>query len=612
MSDPLTIAGLCLGGYRSFGLERQFMGPFGKVNLFAGPNNSGKSNILRFLYRHLPRVFRPESGFAFEQIDRPLLAEPTPLVCGLALDGQSQEVDEILSRISEPRALAARHLLQSERIFRDGLTWFIREASDLNQRPKDVLDSKAIYDDLERTPLSHGGFVAPQLRYLRNELLSQQVQGGTGFEDIPVLLNRFSPFRSGPPSIELIDAFRRVTGGDEGKFDHSGLNLIRRLAELQNPDHHQQERKQRFASIERFLQDVMERPLARLEIPYLRNHILVHSDGKTLPLDSLGTGIHEVVILAAAATVLTKTVVCIEEPEVHLHPVYQRKLVQYLQDQTDNQYFIATHSPHLLDMRCGNVFQVAIEDGWTKVRCVDSSGSRWDICRALGARPSDVVQANCLIWVEGPSDRIYLNHWLHSLDSELVEGVHYSIVYYGGKVLTHFSADDPEFTDLVSLLAVNRNPVLIADSDKSSESDSYGETKARIEEELNGRGLFWITAGREIENYISPVVLSAAIKAVNPSATIPSMKKPFGDWLPKKINKVKLAKEVVSHSAADPTQLNLGERMAELQQFIRNANHMRLPQIHPSRLNEAGSISWLTPSGGAPARANGGFPRTSR
>jgi hypothetical protein len=53
MSDNgIYIEGFALVGYRSFGKELQLIGPFSRLNLFIGANNSGKSNILRFLHRH--------------------------------------------------------------------------------------------------------------------------------------------------------------------------------------------------------------------------------------------------------------------------------------------------------------------------------------------------------------------------------------------------------------------------------------------------------------------------------------------------------------------------------------------------------------------------------
>lgn len=51
------LEGLGIGGYRSFqNLVR--IGPLAKVNLFVGGNNTGKSNILRFLHEHYHSAVR--------------------------------------------------------------------------------------------------------------------------------------------------------------------------------------------------------------------------------------------------------------------------------------------------------------------------------------------------------------------------------------------------------------------------------------------------------------------------------------------------------------------------------------------------------------------------
>jgi hypothetical protein len=47
--ENLPIFGFGIGGYRSFSGYPQLLGPFKKINVFIGENNSGKSNILRFI-----------------------------------------------------------------------------------------------------------------------------------------------------------------------------------------------------------------------------------------------------------------------------------------------------------------------------------------------------------------------------------------------------------------------------------------------------------------------------------------------------------------------------------------------------------------------------------
>lgn len=86
------------------------------------------------------------------------------------------------------------------------------------------------------------------------------------------------------------------------------------------------------------------------------------------------------------------------------------------------------HPAALLDYERAVIFSVKASAEGMKVAPATTPAQLWTVCADLGYRPSDLLQANAIIWVEGPSDRIYINHWLDQQAPDLVEGIDYSIM----------------------------------------------------------------------------------------------------------------------------------------------------------------------------------------
>lgn len=592
----IIIPNLALAGYRSFSKELQYFDQFTKINLFIGKNNAGKSNVLRFLsdiYHKASLILKNneqrDRTIPFSDLDRYLPGTPD-FMLGI---GERIDTNELpLSHRLNIPIFNIEGMEKQDFVSKSCFNILKEKAKTENTTPIcwTIFDSKYV------TGKDKWSDAVRNINYRDNVKLFELVRSvyrsyrDPKREELESEIIKKILLYPVPIKAKLIPAIRRIgekdssadAGSSADTFD--GTGIIDRLARLQNPDVHSQNKRERFNEITNFFRDVVDRPDAVLEIPYERDTILVHMDGRVLPIESLGTGIHEVVILAAAATVLSEHVVCIEEPELHLNPILQRKLIRYLSAHTNNQYFITTHSAVLMDVPDAEIYHIKLVNGASVVERVTSGRQRSAVCEDLGYHPSDLFQANCIVWVEGPSDRIYLNWWLKSMAQDLVEGIQYSIMFYGGRLLSHLSNDDVEETDVndfISLRKLNNRSVMLIDSDKENEDSDINATKSRLRDEFNsGPGHAWITEGREIENYLPAAWIEAAIKEIHPQAKKigpfekydNTLKITGGKGKETQADKVKVARHITEQSQLDLSMYDLKAQLNKLIKFIRESN----------------------------------------
>lgn len=564
-----VLQGFMFRGYRSFPTKQPaILYPLGRVNLIAGQNNSGKSNILRMI----AATFSDEPS-QLTQWDRPLAdAEHTfrrlqfyRLDEMLAWPTIGSSGDERKSRI---RAFLSQPAVAPRNGEEEGIWWPVTNGGSV--------DSEA----LQAMSLEIGDSLIS--RELSMELTSTG-GGGSGQDALRVLL-WIDKVRPRAARTFTVGGVRSISDDDDQAPDLNGLSIKRRLQQLQNPATDRLGDKKLFARVQDFVRKVLDDESVSIDIPHDLATIHVTQAGRTLPIENMGTGVHEVVIIAAAATVTTNEILCIEEPEVHLHPVLQRKLLLYLAESTTNQYFIATHSAHMLDSAIGKIFHVARSGDASVVRFAGSARERAAICADLGYRPSDLVQTNAVLWVEGPSDRIYLQRWIGQMaPGEFIEGTHYSIMFYGGALLNTLSPlDSEEIEEFISLRNLNRYMLVLMDSDRTSSRAQINASKRRILDEIqsdSSTGVAWVTAGYTIENYIPEAVLTDAIRLAHPS-TAQRAFVPQERWSNpldssrlglKQPSKVAIAK---SAAAVEVTAwpFDLRQRVSEVISLIRAAN----------------------------------------
>ena len=145
-------------------------------------------------------------------------------------------------------------------------------------------------------------------------------------------------------------------------------------------------------------------------------------------------------------------VLCLEEPESHLHPAMQYKLFKFLKrlDEDNNlnqQIFVTTHSPNITAVAgLDNMFMLAFSKQLEFNDCVQQSlqkqlksheGSKRHMVKFLDVTRSDMLFADKVIFVEGLAEKMLLPKFMDKCKKSY-EDYHISIVEIGGKHFDHF------------------------------------------------------------------------------------------------------------------------------------------------------------------------------
>lgn len=326
---------------------------------------------------------------------------------------------------------------------------------------------------------------------------------------------------------------------------------------------------------------------------------LVNENGR-IPLSSSGSGLRTILLvlikLFLESSKSQRNMFIFEELENNIHPTIQRNLFNYLYDWANEKndiFFITTHSNIPINM-FGNMPSISIthlkKDSSTNELITENAfsfSSNSDILNDLGVKASDILQSNAIIWVEGPSDRIYINKWIElASDGILRENTHYQILFYGGRLLSHLTGETncKESSELINLFLANRNSILVMDSDKRTEKSHINETKRKIRKEfIESRSIAWITEGREIENYLSQSVINkeyginkqiGQYEYIGDFLNTYRKNAKYGDKYVR--SKYQKSTDIVKHMCKDDLKvLDLEEKIGQIVQKIKDWNYIK-------------------------------------
>lgn len=158
-------------------------------------------------------------------------------------------------------------------------------------------------------------------------------------------------------------------------------------------------------------------------------------------------------------------ILLIDEPELHMHPGAAKRLRKKVTAKEGVQVLVATHSPIFFDPQVADRILVHRMPG-SVVEAERMDGSEVDeALKSVGASGSDVLQYDYVVWVEGPSDQIYLREFA-SLSADIfgykdVENIGFQ----------RLGGGETEHTDPSNLRAICRKSVVLLDGDGGAVDD---------------------------------------------------------------------------------------------------------------------------------------------
>ncbi len=358
----------------------------------------------------------------------------------------------------------------------------------------------------------------------------------------------------------LIDPKRKIGSVTKidtaAKLSTNGDNLLNDLFFLKNQEPYSREYKNYVNIFDSFAQitDGAQFNIFPDKGNNIRLQFRIDKCDNWVDADNCGLGLREVLMIVSFVFSPDFDFIQIEEPENHLHPEYQRKLLGFISSAIDKQFLISTHSNIFLDTSYVDKIFLTYFNGQI---CIEERTNKARILNELGYSASDNLISDLIILTEGPKDFPAIDEFIKKMD-----GVgDYVIKFWplGGDIMSQID---------LSVLKENNNLIALIDKDPGS-----SRQRKRFKEHCKSLGIECFQLNRyALENYFSINAIRNVLGTQIPDAITeikPDQKVEAQIGVNVKNNSRKIVKQM---TADEITDTDLYGFLVRIKEILENSN----------------------------------------
>lgn len=400
---------ITLSNYRGFSGENPAVFELGGeagVIAFVGPNNSGKSSLMRFFY---------EMRKFFEFFVRDQSASHNNYVTNFFLNENYLDLSRSASAVFDGTEIFHNINDHDIRIIVEIFEPFSENNAEnvLNKVIFFLKKNQNFYVKTEIYGHNHPDKL-PTPRNVRMNMPKYRLISDNftleGFEFVKVIrifcgIRYFGPFRN------------VLNEGAREHFDMKiGTNFVAEWDAWKNGGNKDQ--ANRIDRVTRDIENLFHFDRLEINAATDKKTLLVKIEGKTYRLEELGSGVAQFIVALGNAAMANPSILLIDEPEANLHPSLQLSFLSALASYASEGIAFSTHSLGLARSVANDIYTVQFRDGKRTVRPFSATPNYAEFLGELNFSAFQDLGGETLLLVEGVNDVKTAHEFLRLLGTE--------------------------------------------------------------------------------------------------------------------------------------------------------------------------------------------------